>query len=416
MTALTGNTANGNVAYYQGGYGNSLLYLTGRSIGLTGAKATSRVGYVAGPPPVGAVTFSLPHMALVATANIGAAVSVGMTLRPTLSIKAAVGNASVDTSGIRLPAPRLSISGFAGTVASVALALPHLSIATSSADGTKLRLGAPRLSIDAVTGVAGSVSLRRPSLSIVSTAFVPGIAGAALALPRPVLSIDAATGRSASVALQLRRLALAVSGHTGVVGKVALALPVLRFGANGYGPQVGIAQLTLPMLRLVATGRVSAGAPKTVAIHTETMALTQYDNFPFNSFAQFNGVTLGASADGLFALSGATDNGAAINAFARVGITDFGTSHLKRVDRIYVGYRADGDLVLRVLTDETQQRDYLLRAGASGLHGSHARLGRGVEARYWQFEVRNMNGADFDINTIELKPTTLRRRVGGRDA
>jgi hypothetical protein len=50
------------------------------------------------------------------------------------------------------------------------------------------------------------------------------------------------------------------------------------------------------------------------------------------------------------------------------------------------------------------------------LHGNHVRLGKGLEARYWQFEVRNQGGAYFDLNTIELKPTKLRRRVGGRDA
>jgi hypothetical protein len=70
-----------------------------------------------------------------------------------------------------------------------------------------------------------------------------------------------------------------------------------------------------------------------------------------------------------------------------------------------------------VFTDEVTQRDYLLTAtGKSGLHGNHVRLGKGLVARYWQFEVRNQGGAAFELNAIELKPTQLRRRVGGGDA
>jgi len=152
-------------------------------------------------------------------------------------------------------------------------------------------------------------------------------------------------------------------------------------------------------------------------MHTEAQALSQYDNFPFNSFARLGNVYLGASDEGVFAIGGDTDDGAIIAAAARVGISDFGTSLLKRVDRAYIGYRTDGNLIMRVITDEVNQRDYLVEAsGASGLHGNHVRIGRGLRARYWQFEILNQNGADFELNMIELKPTRLHRRIGGGDA
>jgi hypothetical protein len=152
-------------------------------------------------------------------------------------------------------------------------------------------------------------------------------------------------------------------------------------------------------------------------MQTQTRGLWQYTNWPFNSMARFNGVYLGASAEGLFVLAGETDNGAFIQAAARTGITDFGTSHLKRIDKCYVGYRTTGDCVIRVITDQVNVRDYLVtKYGQDGLHGNHTRIGRGVQARYWQFEIRNTLGCRFEFNAIELKPTGLRRRIGGGDA
>jgi hypothetical protein len=87
------------------------------------------------------------------------------------------------------------------------------------------------------------------------------------------------------------------------------------------------------------------------------------------------------------------------------------------VERVYVGYRAANEMVLRVRTDELTVRDYRVPSnGWAGLHGTHVKLGRGVEARYWQFEIRNKEGGDFSLNVLECKPIKLARRVGGRDA
>jgi len=38
-------------------------------------------------------------------------------------------------------------------------------------------------------------------------------------------------------------------------------------------------------------------------------------------------------------------------------------------------------------------------------------LGRGIRSRYWQFELANKDGADFEIDKLELYPVYLNRRV-----
>jgi hypothetical protein len=208
------------------------------------------------------------------------------------------------------------------------------------------------------------------------------------------------------------------------VGTCTLTLPTPQLCAEGGPIATGSVTLVLPMLILQATGQAvpadeaDAAAMSALVMNTQTGALSQYVNYPFNSMAMFNGVYLGASAEGLFVLaSGDLDNATFIQAAAKLNTTDFGTSFLKRIDRCYVGYRADGNLTLRVYTDEVNIRDYVIEAyGKEGLHGNHTRIGKGLAARYWQFELRNQNGADFQLNALELKATQLRRRIGGGDA
>ncbi|WP_396328499.1 hypothetical protein [Burkholderia anthina] len=401
------------------------------TLALSGVGATGQSGFVnvpvaaltlptpklsiSGVGAVPSVQFALPAPVLAATGAAGVAGTMALTLpAPVLSIGS--GNA------LTLPAPLLAISAITGVAGTAALSLPTPTLAAFGPNAAVLALPAPALIASGTVGAAAAaaLTLSTPTLAIVGD--VPIVAQVAVTLPAPQISISGLAAPVGQAANALRALALAAQGVTGTVGQSTFTLPLVQLTASGYENVVGSVQLVLPHLQLVSTGNAAATVPaptasNTIVMHTEQMGVTTYSNFPFNSFAQFGGVYLAASSVGIFTLGGNTDNGALIQAAARVGITDFSTSHLKRVDRVYVGYRTDGNLILRVFTDEVTQRDYLLTAtGKSGLHGNHVRLGKGLVARYWQFEVRNQNGADFEMNAIELKPTQLRRRVGGGDA
>lgn len=213
--------------------------------------------------------------------------------------------------------------------------------------------------------------------------------------------------------IQLQGFQKTTVGLPGVIGSSAKVLQFPTIAKSGYVQVTGVLSRTMrPFVRSLS-GDTGVGLNYTVlSMHTEWQALTQYTNYPFNSFARFNGVSLGASSTGLYRLTGDTDNGTAIAATARVGISDLGTSHLKKAEYVYVGCRATGDLMLRVNTNDSHVRDYRIKHnGETGLHVKRVKLGKGVVARYWQFEVQNLDGADFDLNTLEVKPTVLSRRI-----
>lgn len=362
----------------------------------------------------GGVTLKFPIPSFL-TAGVGP-LGADMDL-PVPQISAAGMTGKVVGITLGAPAPALVTAGVTGSSAQVAMVLPGYQLSIS--DGTEVVLQLPKLSLSiaAATGVIGTVSMARSAPALAITGAVPFVGNVLLSVS-PQMAVSGVVGNTGATALALRSMALAIQGATGAIGNVVMTVPVIRLSVSGHGQLVGNVALTLPMLVLQASNIPASGAQfSTIAMHTEIGALTTYDNYKFNSYALFNGVYLGAKGDGIFALSGATDNGAVIDAAARVGLTDFSTSHLKRIDRCYVGYRTDGNMVLRVFTDEINVREYLLHAtGKAGLHGNHVRIGKGLAARYWQFEIRNKDGADFSLDMIELKPTILRRRVGGGDA
>lgn len=146
-------------------------------------------------------------------------------------------------------------------------------------------------------------------------------------------------------------------------------------------------------------------------LNTENLAVSNYTNMKFSSMAAYGGKYYGVQSDGVYELTGDTDGATAIDAFIRTGMIDFGDTHLKRMTDTYIGYRADGTLYLKTTTEEQTERWYKLVTTNDHFTEDRFKLARGVKSRYWQFEIANDQGADFDIDSIELLPVVLTRRI-----
>jgi hypothetical protein len=149
---------------------------------------------------------------------------------------------------------------------------------------------------------------------------------------------------------------------------------------------------------------------------TPTRAMRRYVNYPFNSFGEINGRLCGANANGLYWLDGDTDDGVAIPSMIRSGLMDFGSRQLKRMDRAYLGYTSDGTLGLKVITtsetgDEVAYSYKMIQKPANAPRESRVQIGRGMRSVYWQFELVNEAGSDFELHDLTLLPLILSRRV-----
>jgi len=162
--------------------------------------------------------------------------------------------------------------------------------------------------------------------------------------------------------------------------------------------------ISLPLIDTIYTGWV---------MNTKNHASTEYTNFNFNSFCKYENTYLAASSTGLYALGGSDDAGINIAASFLSGSSDLGSTQLKRVERVYLGYRADGELLVKTITNENIERWYKLDSydTEGGAHEARIKVGKGAKSRYWQFEVTNVNGSDFDIDSFEFTPVVLTRKV-----
>jgi hypothetical protein len=149
----------------------------------------------------------------------------------------------------------------------------------------------------------------------------------------------------------------------------------------------------------------------------QTKAMRSYSNFPFNSFAQRDGVVFAAGPQGVYRLGGKTDTGTVISARIRSGLNDLGSRLLKRIDRAYIGYTSNGELRLRVTatTQDGAKTVYTYRMvnkPADAPRQSRVQIGRGPRSVYWAFEVCNDEaGSEFALDNMTILPMVLTGKV-----
>lgn len=159
----------------------------------------------------------------------------------------------------------------------------------------------------------------------------------------------------------------------------------------------------------ISTGYLAPdGSFSTWAMNVHTGAVTEYDNYAFNSFAQIGNRYLGASETGLYELNGDDDDGDDIIARLRSGFMQFGGTHLSRLKAAYIAARGEGDVILRIITGDGVTYDY--QASTRNMRSTKVDMGKGQRARYFAFELITA-GQDFDLDTLEFVPIVVQRRV-----
>ena len=327
---------------------------------------------------------------------------------------------TITASGLAEQPPTIQNITASGTAMTNTLGTSTASIAsmTGTSSGAEGVVGS-EISIFHTLAISMTGESRFPNalqLFKVAMTGTTGVAGGISVSPQMFVQ-NMVTWPTGGISATLQAATVVVAGATGQIGAIGATTQLFSLAMTGYVQVNGSINVALLPLRSEMSGVAATGSTySTVSMHTEWQGLVSYTNFNFNSYTKFNNQYLAAGDGGLFALTGDTDNGVQINSVARTGITDMGTSHLKRVDYVYAGYRTMGSMMLRVITNDLKTRDYKMAStGETGLHVKRIYLARGVDARYWQFEIQNVNGADFKLDCLEIKPTVLSRRIqGGR--
>ena len=149
----------------------------------------------------------------------------------------------------------------------------------------------------------------------------------------------------------------------------------------------------------------------TFTLNTKTKGVTEYDNYNFNSMSD----GLGATSSGIYNLEGSTDGGENINGSIKTALMQFGTNQEKQVPYAYLGLNKSGAMMLKTIVGyrgDRKERWYAVTDRTiSATNQVRIQMGKGVKSRYWQFELINKEGSDFELNNFKLMPLILKRRV-----
>lgn len=145
----------------------------------------------------------------------------------------------------------------------------------------------------------------------------------------------------------------------------------------------------------------------------ETLAASQYIGWDFNSFVELDGDLYGVSPAGLFLIGGDDDNGTPISSIVSGPMTDFGADQVKRIRNVYMGGKAAGPLTLTLATDDKEGVDFYMDNWTSAMGLYRQRGSRDQKGRFWQWTIANVNGSDFEINTVTMRAVVLGLRPRG---
>lgn len=312
------------------------------------------------------------------------------------------------------PMPTLSATGVTGGGITASLTIPMLVLDAGTGGYALLEVPAPTLTATLLTGGTGVGNATLPAITLEASGTTENILAAALTIPTPTLSASLTTAGLGSLSLTIPMRTLTAAGLTGELATADLTIPVIVLVAEGYPEGTATASLTAPTWQLTATAWATiTEAYRAWALNTRKEALTEYDSFEFNSLAVFKGRVLAAGTSGIVELADQDDDdGTAIAARIVTGQSDFDTSYVKRVPRVYVGGTTNGPLEVRTITTQDGARVYILPYnGNPDQQQRRVPVGRGPRSRFWQYEVRNREGADFTLDDLQVYPERTGRRV-----
>jgi hypothetical protein len=170
-------------------------------------------------------------------------------------------------------------------------------------------------------------------------------------------------------------------------------------------------RVSLPALTaegIILVPQVAATLFNALVMNARTAGVALYTNYPFTSLFKLGLDYYGIRAGGLVRLGGTTDDGAPIAAEARSGVSDFGDKNLKYFPEARLTVRTEGAMEFGLVVDETREYLYPVeyREGKQGMHVKRVNgrkgLAKGVKGNVAQIVVRNVDGADFDMQTVEM--------------
>jgi hypothetical protein len=151
------------------------------------------------------------------------------------------------------------------------------------------------------------------------------------------------------------------------------------------------------------------------AFNLNTGAPSMYEDFKFNSFARIGSNYYGCSDTGIYLLGGELDVAAEIDATVTTGYSDLSTDkfdggQIKHVTTAYLDARSVSPMTITCRT-EGQEYTYTFDTDRANMASARAEIGKGLKGTLWQFELKNVAGADFEAESLTVLVDPTKRKA-----
>lgn len=308
-------------------------------------------------------------------------------------------------------APRGSFSAILSNKATFSVISPKPTVSfTAGTWGMGARCTHPVVSFTANLFIAPTITARAPKPTASFTGTV-SIVGSFSARVKPsAVFVGRLSLVSRLVATSAKPYAV-FSGFSGSAAGLVGISPVLTASFAGRVNVTGAISVTAPsFIAYFSSLKLFSTLTQTVVINTRSYAHSTY-SYGFLGYAKMGSKVLGIKADGIYELDiGNTDGPAATNIDAEIatGQMDFDIVNLKHMDSFYATYKTSGDMTVLVSTDEGTEYSYPAKGyNYTNLMQRKVTIGRGLRGKNYKIKFRNVNGASFELDSIDLiiKPT-----------
>lgn len=368
-------------------------------------------GFAGRMAPVGGYladdAFTQPPKMLPAVGLSGLSGASAVLEPPAWVFKAYAAPSQQHVAQMQCPDWSLSAAGGATAAHSLPMGLLSASATTTLLGRASMAMPAARLDAEATASIMGQASM-----TVGSTYALVGYAGALVSATIGACTLQAeGTGTiTAAANLVLPLYELDAGAELENVGRAELVAPAIA------AAPWAVAWMTAPAARMTAIGTaVVAVTHEAYAVNLRSEQegggneVTHYTNYPFDRIVRWRGSYYGMAADGLYLLEGNTDDDEPINWALRTGTTDFGRPEKKNTASAYMGGRLGGVATFTVHTGEKLDSSYAYRStrGATA-QNYRQKFGRGLDARYYAFQVEG-NG-ELEIDDLEIEVVQRARR------
>lgn len=220
---------------------------------------------------------------------------------------------------------------------------------------------------------------------------------------------SAVSSRDTTRVGMLDRISPRADSVVGVILRAAIPLELVV----GRADTVGVVGTTKAGTYGVMTLEAALAAEFSAwVMNARTTGMGEYTNFEFTSLFRVGTTCYGISGGKLYLLAGKTDDGDPIDAEILTGVSDLNIARAKTATDVFLELRCDGEMTTSVQYNEDTPIEYVDDCDTGGkLMLRRVELGLGAEGSHVQFGLKNVDGSDFTVQSMQIRIAQKSRRT-----